>query len=125
MSSTHSQLLSQAKQNQLNDLKQSQIYSKQLINILNYIISINSNENSNLIEKIHTIHQLNNEINAQLNNNVAKSYDNLMQSKKKLEKLISNCKKYVSLIDDMQKKSELIDQNLRILENTLKLLVED
>ena len=56
----HNELLQQAKLNQINDLKNSQLYSKQLIQTLQSLIKSNSNTllpSSGLIDKITTIHQ--------------------------------------------------------------------
>lgn len=122
----HNELLQQAKLNQINDLKNSQLYSKQLIQTLQSLIKTNSNtslaSSSNLIDKIITIHQLNNEIDKQLNHDIAQNYYQLIQYKQKLQKLIQDCHYIINEIDNLQFKSELIDQNLRILEYTLKLI---
>ncbi|CAX43767.1 conserved hypothetical protein [Candida dubliniensis CD36] len=123
---SHNELLQQAKLNQINDLKNSQLYSKQLIQTLQSLIKTNSNtslaSSSNLIDKIITIHQLNNEIDKQLNHDIAQNYYQLIQYKQKLQKLIQDCHYIINEIDNLQFKSELIDQNLRILEYTLKLI---
>lgn len=121
----HNELLQQAKLNQINDLKNSQLYSKQLIQTLQSLIKSNSNAllpSSSLIDKITTIHQLNNEIDKQLNHDIAQNYYELIQYKQKLEKVIKDCHYVINEIDNLQFKSELIDQNLRILEHTLKLI---
>lgn len=119
----HNELLHHAKINQINDLKNSSIYSKQLIQILITIIKINSNsESSELIDKITTIHQLNQTIDKQLNQDISKNFYELMKYKEKLKNIIKDCQFIIQDIDNLQSRSELIDQDLRILENTLKLI---
>lgn len=119
----HNELLHHAKINQINDLKNSSIYSKQLIQILTTIIKTNSNsESSELIDKIITIHQLNQTIDKQLNQDISKNFYELMKYKEKLKKIINDCQFIIQDIDNLQSRSELIDQDLRILENTLKLI---
>ncbi|KAG5417384.1 hypothetical protein I9W82_005017 [Candida metapsilosis] len=161
----HTNILHQAKQTQQQDLKQSATYIKQLHTITNLLISSNSNPDplttkSNLLDKITTIHQLNDSIDHQLNDEISRNFYNMMKMKRKVMKLNSSCmRKFdsmnetvhvadrgseVSLEDDvihdqqasngngksevarlsLQKRCELIDQDLRILEHTLKLINE-
>ncbi|EGW33180.1 uncharacterized protein SPAPADRAFT_137238 [Spathaspora passalidarum NRRL Y-27907] len=124
---SHQDLLTQAKQNQINDLRQSTAYSKQLATTIHTLIRSNSSTSNSLIDKITTIHQLNNEIDRQLNNDLAKSYTELMKYKRRLNKVINECHaimyhKDVSIINKIQSRVELIDQDLRILEQTLTLV---
>ncbi|CCG21253.1 hypothetical protein CORT_0A08690 [Candida orthopsilosis Co 90-125] len=161
----HTNILQQAKQTQQQDLKQSATYIKQLHTITNHLILSNSNSDplttkSNLLDKITTIHQLNNNIDHQLNDEISSSYYNMMKVKQKVTKISQGCRKRfdamneVVNLDDidteiggisgdsddrrnvgrseferrssvarlgLQKRCELIDQDLRILEHTLKL----
>ncbi|ABN66251.2 hypothetical protein PICST_31790 [Scheffersomyces stipitis CBS 6054] len=117
---SHTELIQSAKNNQIAQLRQSAAYSKQLSNTFYSLIKSNSTNGPNtstLIDKITTIHQLNDEIDKQLNQGIASSFDQLMRSKKRLQILIDDCN-----IDVLQSRSELIDQDLRILEQTLKLV---
>lgn len=168
---SHTNILQQAKQTQQQDLKQSATYIKQLHTITNHLILSNSNSDplttkSNLLDKITTIHQLNNNIDHQLNDEISSSYYNMMKVKQKVMKMSQRCRKRfdamneVVNLDDrsvvdkidtevggisgdsddrcnvgrteferrssvsrlgLQKRCELIDQDLRILEHTLKL----
>ncbi|EMG50604.1 hypothetical protein G210_2080 [Candida maltosa Xu316] len=130
--SHHSELLHQAKLNQVKDLKNSSIYSKQLIQILQSLIKSNSlSTSSDLIDKMTTIHLLNDDIDKQLNRDISANYYELMKTKRKLQELISICSMQINKIDKheqvdhqrgLQERCELIDQDLRILENTLKLI---
>ncbi|KAK6201044.1 uncharacterized protein RJT21DRAFT_1005 [Scheffersomyces amazonensis] len=136
--SSHNDILREAKINQLNQLKASNQYSKQLTSSIYSLIKSNSSlqSSSHLIDKISTIHQLNDEIDKQLNEDIASNYDRLMYQKKKLNNLINDCHRVlnihshnhptqtVNIITNLQSRSELIDQELRILEYTLKLLTE-
>ncbi|KAK6458709.1 uncharacterized protein RJT20DRAFT_152176 [Scheffersomyces xylosifermentans] len=130
---THTDLLHQAKQNQADQLRQSAAYSKQLANSVQALIKSNSTNGKNtssLLDKITTIHQLNDEIDKQLNHDIAINFDSLLKSKKKLRTLIDECYAILggnrddktNLLDKLQSRSELIDQDLRILEHTLKLV---
>ncbi|KAL6452163.1 hypothetical protein SBY92_001420 [Candida maltosa Xu316] len=121
--SHHSELLHQAKLNQVKDLKNSSIYSKQLIQILQSLIKSNSlSTSSDLIDKMTTIHLLNDDIDKQLNRDISANYYELMKTKRKLQELISICHEQVDHQRGLQERCELIDQDLRILENTLKLI---
>lgn len=131
--SLHTELLQQAKLNQINDLKQSSIYLKQLMNSIYAVIKSNSDNSSNntssLLDKITTIHQLNKEIDRQLNEDIAMNYYELMKYKKQLNRMIQECHQILNgngpgsnIINELQTRSEYIDQDLRILEHTLKLI---
>ncbi|KAG2732668.1 hypothetical protein G9P44_003658 [Scheffersomyces stipitis] len=145
---SHTELIQSAKNNQIAQLRQSAAYSKQLSNTFYSLIKSNSTNGPNtstLIDKITTIHQLNDEIDKQLNQGIASSFDQLMRSKKRLQILIDDCNSLLqvkhhphhhttgkhtqnhntrtnALVDVLQSRSELIDQDLRILEQTLKLV---
>ncbi|KAI3406744.2 hypothetical protein KGF56_000349 [Candida oxycetoniae] len=162
MSSTsHTNMLQQAKATQLQDLKQSHYYSKQLQSIFTNLIDSNSNStdiNSPLLDKITTIHELNDDIDRFLNKDIAENFHLLMKQKRKLEKVVRKCNEKMkrvekgrldgdgaetvmssskgeerrgiggdhggnvneNYVDLLQRRCELIDQNLRILEQTLK-----
>ncbi|RCK54841.1 hypothetical protein Cantr_04137 [Candida viswanathii] len=119
----HNELLQQAKHNQIAELQNSAVYSKQLVQLLTAIVKTNSNaDSSNLVDKITTIHQLNDTIDRQMNQDISKNFYELMKYKHKLESIIAECRFIIADIDNLQSRSELIDQDLRILENTLKLV---
>ncbi|KAI5959686.1 hypothetical protein KGF57_002023 [Candida theae] len=185
----HTNILHQAKQTQQQDLKQSATYIKQLHSITSRLISSNSNADplttkSNLLDKITTIHELNKNIDHQLNDEISYNYYHMMKAKRKVEKLSQGCVQKLEAmnqvvhvnhddwgvvgVDDknldenntplhgqssnvaelatrnrksrlpsgeinkrnnvaklsLQRRCELIDQDLRILEHTLKLINE-
>lgn len=125
--STHTDLVLQAKHDQISRLKQSQQYSKQLILTIIQLNNANSID-LNIVDKITTIHELNDEIDRQLNNDFAVNFKELkvyqLQLTKLIDKLYKMLNKSNNLIDSLQSRAELIDQELRILETTVKLVKE-
>lgn len=132
----HHQLLLQAKQRQRVDLSESAKISDLIAKTVHAIIKINSS-NANLdcapvLDKITTIHELDSEIDRQLNKDIAGNYESLILAKKKLASYIRktqhgmavNTDTHESYVDLLQRKVELVDQDLRILEHTLKLVKE-
>ncbi|ODV79764.1 uncharacterized protein CANTADRAFT_50407 [Suhomyces tanzawaensis NRRL Y-17324] len=127
--SSHSDLIKQSKETQSKQLKYSLAHQKQLTETLKALVRSNSatEDPSSLIDKISTIHQLDADIDKQLNTGIATSFGELVSTRRKVEKLIDkftgelNGNKTNTIIDDFQSRAELIDQELRILENTLKL----
>lgn len=129
---SHNDLIQQAKQNQVEYLKKSSLYSKQLINTIHTLIQSNSSDKaatSSVIDKITTIHQLDHDIDIQLNE-LAKQFDGLEKCKRDLQALIAKCNEVLyrdgreGLIDGLQRRVEGVDRELRILEHTAK-IVED
>ncbi|CUM47257.1 uncharacterized protein AC631_01947 [Debaryomyces fabryi] len=133
----HGNLLLQAKHNQKRHLQESSHLSQQLHRTLASLIRSNSNNGNEcppVLDKITTIHQLDQEIDRQLKEDVSVNYEALLHDKRNLTNLInkSNSKlqlhtydgtnKQTSSVDEFQRRSELIDQDLRILEYTLKLI---
>ncbi|OVF06580.1 hypothetical protein A9F13_20g00781 [Clavispora lusitaniae] len=132
---THKELLLKAKQRQREDLSNSDLLSEQLANSLRAIIKDNSapsNQNcSPLVDKIITIHELSDEIDRQLNKDIASNFEDFLHAKDKLALRLAKCKKKLgmdnkeeSYIDLLQRRLELIDQDIRVLEYTSKLLEE-
>lgn len=144
---SHKQLLMNAKQTQKSNLIESHENSKRLTKTIQAVIKGNSNNVTDqcpaVLDKITTIHQLDQEINRQLKEDVAVNFENLMNAKNKLKKVIykTNNKIYgdanrkhgtieqaeepnksFNNVDFLQRRVELIDQDLRILENSLKLI---
>lgn len=121
--SEHENLVVKAKQDQVKKLQATQWLSKQLSMTISQLVRANSTDLS-LVDKITTIHELNDQIDAQLNTDLAINYALLKELELKLsksnEKMIKVLKN--GLIENLQSRSELIDQELRILENTLKLI---
>lgn len=132
----HRQLLLQAKQRQKTDLSESAALSDQIAKSVHAIIKSNSlNSSLNcapVLDKITTIHELDSEIDRQLNVDIAGNYENLLLAKKKLTSYIKrtqhgmvvNTDTHDSYVDLLQRRVELVDQDLRILERTLKLVKE-
>lgn len=121
---SHNDLVLQAKREQLARLKQSQALSKQLMAT---IVRFNQHNNtqSDLVEKITMVHSLNAQIDAQLNEDFASNFQQLKLYQELLLKLIDKLYKIMysrNLVGDLQTRAELIDQDLRILETTLKLV---
>ena len=117
---THKELLLKAKQRQREDLSNSDLLSEQLANSLKAIIKDNSapsNQNClPLVDKIITIHELSDEIDRQ--------QDKLALRLAKCKKKLGMDNKEESYIDLLQRRLELIDQDIRVLEYTSKLLEE-
>lgn len=140
-SNLHGNLLLQAKQNQKDHLQESSYLSQQLHRTLLTLIRGNSTNEDGLcpavLDKITTIHQLDREIDRQLKEDVKVNYEDLMKTKHDLLNLIE--KSYAKLespghgenrhtdnvVETFQRRSELIDQDLRILENTMKLVKQN
>lgn len=125
----HSNLLLKAKQTQRESLKESEFLSAQLQKTLESLIRSNSKNDINgpsSLDKITTIHQIDNEINRQLNKDISVNFQELLNDKKRLVKRMNKCYKLLqqtktsNIIDNLQKNSELIDQELRIIENTVR-----
>lgn len=120
---SHSELLQQAKHAQILQLRDANTYSRQLAQILTNILKLNSkNENTPLLDKMTTIHQLNDNIDLQLQNDIALNFEKLMRIKKDITELITTCKRLlhdVKPTDSLQGRAERVDQDLRICERTL------
>lgn len=120
---SHSELLQQAKHAQILQLRDANTYSRQLAQILTNILKLNSkNENTPLLDKMTTIHQLNDNIDLQLQNDIALNFEKLMRIKKDITELITTCKRLlhdVKPADSLQGRAERVDQDLRICERTL------
>ncbi|CAH2355256.1 biogenesis of lysosome-related organelles complex 1 subunit Bls1p [[Candida] railenensis] len=139
---SHNELIGQAKQRQQQQLQASATASQQLNSTVRALISSNSSNSSqscsSVLDKITTIQQLDKQINKQLQDGIAANYERLLKSKKNLDTLLSKNEdmlnyvtsahqpkrtqnvEHVSVVDGLQRKAELVDQDLRILENTLK-----
>lgn len=132
----HRKLLLQAKQRQKALSNESASLSELIAKTVHAIIKINS-VNTGLacapvLDKITTIHELDREIDRQLNKDIAGNYENLLHSKRKLAEYIKktqygiamDTESHESYVDLLQRRVELIDQDLRILEHTLRLVEE-
>lgn len=132
----HRQLLIQAKQRQKSDLVDSAKVSELLAKTVHAIIKINSVNTKEtcapVLDKITTIHELDKEIDRQLNKDIAGNFENLINAKSKLATYIKktqhgiavNTDNHDSYVDLLQRRVELVDQDIRILEHTLKLVKE-
>lgn len=131
---SHKELLLRAKQRQRDNLRTSDNLSEQLVNTIKAVIKINSTHTNQqclpLIDKIVTIHELSNEIDRQLNKDIAVSYDEFLKAKKKLSRCVTVSKRGLTMtpernessVEFLQSKLEIIDQEIRILEETFTLL---
>lgn len=123
---THKQLLNSAKQHQRKKLEESEQYSNHLSKSIQMIIQSNSSNSSNkcpsVLDKITTIHQLNKNIDHQLNADIHPNFESLLDEQLKLKGLVSRNISKMDAIENLQRRVELIDQNLRILEHTLELV---
>lgn len=123
---THKQLLINAKQHQRKKLEESEQYSHHLSKSIQLIIQSNSSNSSNkcpgVLDKITTIHQLNKNIDHQLNNDIHPNFESLLREQLKLRGLVARNTSKMDAIENLQRRVELIDQNLRILEHTLELV---
>lgn len=133
---SHKELLLRAKQRQRENLRTSDNLSELLANSVKAVIKINSSHSNQkclpLLDKINTIHELSNEIDRQLNKDIAVSYDEFLKAKNKLSQRVTFSKRGLTMnaectessVDLLQSKLEIIDQEIRILEDTYKLLGE-
>lgn len=131
---SHSNLLQQAKEHQKLALTESDRLSHQLRLLLDTLIksnSLNDYNGSSVLDKITTIHEIDREIDKQLNQDIAINYEKLLDSKQTLSKIMNKSYKNMShgpdgnIIDHLQRRSEIIDQDLRILDQTLKIIKEN
>lgn len=127
----HRTALIKAKQKQRQNLKESAAYLEQLAHTFSAIVKANSvNEGMgcpSVLDKITTIHDLDKQIDRQLNRDIASSYEHLVTSQSSLARgvkrvrrgLAMNQESRESFVDLLQQQAEQIDQELRILEMTL------
>lgn len=132
----HRELLLQAKQRQKSDLTDSAELSDLIARTAHAIIKINSANNSldcpPVLDKITTIHDLDREIDRQLHQDIAGNYEKLINAKRKLTSYVKKTQHAMAMNNDnkesfvelLQRKAELVDQDLRILETTLRLVKE-
>ncbi|EGV66595.1 hypothetical protein CANTEDRAFT_100922 [Yamadazyma tenuis ATCC 10573] len=125
----HTSLLVKAKQHQRKALKESETISTQLQHFVETAIRHNSRNDVNgstLLDKITTIHLLDKEINNQLNNDIAVNFERLSTSKADLERAIRRTKRRLEgepdMVSSFQSCAERIDQDLRILKQTLHIV---
>lgn len=128
----HLELVQLAKRKQQKNAYESKILVDQLRRTLQAVVQANSNEIGvnapPLLDKITTIHELDKEIDRQLNNDIALSFEELMNLKSRLQRLIERSNKKLqydddnTIVDEMQRRAELIDQELRICELTMELV---
>lgn len=127
---SHAELVQNAKKKQQESAAESKILVEQLRKTLRVLIQANSTgKGANalpLLDKITTIHELDREIDRQLNEDIGVGFEELMDAKSRLQRLIARSNKRLqydrerTIVDEMQRRAELIDQELRILELTMK-----
>lgn len=129
--SSHRDLLIEAKQQQAANLQAALQASSQLVKSVGAIIRVNSSNSAGcaaVLDKITTIHELDQEIDRQLKQDFVASYGSLMSAKKTLARSVKSSRRALgmdpesssSYVDTLQHKVELLDQDLRILEETFR-----
>lgn len=133
---THRELLLQAKQRQKSNLHESAIISSQVARTVHALIQVNSVNTSNcppVLDKITTVHEIDREIDRQLNKDIAMNYERFLREKDKLASfqrkttraLAMKSETHESYVELLQRDVELIDQELRILEHTLQIVKDN
>lgn len=136
----HSDFIYQAKLNQKRALEHSASISQQLQGTIKaLLVNHSSVERSSfpVIDKVNTIHQIDQEIHRQLREGIALNFDNLIEAKNRLLRTIQSSSRKLetkevfkeeevfrpdNIVDTLQRRVELIDRKLRILEDTLELV---
>lgn len=131
---SHRQLLLDAKEQQRERLQEAGAAADQLAAAVSALIRANSltsaQNTSSVIEKISTIHELDKEIDRQLNDDIAPNYVRAVNEKERLCAYIKKSRRSLavdtesqsSYVDVLQRRLELADQEIRVLENTLSLV---
>lgn len=131
---SHKDLLVQAKRQQRQDLNESAILSEQISRNMSAIVRMNSISNvpgcPPVLDKVDTVHELDREIDRQLEKDIAGNYDRLIKAERKTAKSINKCRRGLVMkndqnqnyVDVLQRQVEKMDQDIRILENTLALV---
>lgn len=131
---SHRQLLLDAKEQQRERLQEAGAAADQLAAAVSALIKANSltsaQNTSSVIEKISTIHELDKEIDRQLNDDIAPNYVRAVNEKERLGAYIKKSRRSLavdtesqsSYVDVLQRRLELADQEIRVLENTLSLV---
>lgn len=132
--SAHRDLLVGAKQQQSAHLVDSVSASAQLVRAVDELVNVHSATSPEtrpvLIDKIATIHELDREIDRQLNCDIVQGYEGLITAKQKLARHVHRTQRALAIstdadgsyVDLIQRRVELVDQELRILEITLALV---
>lgn len=131
---SHHQLLAEAKERQQECLRASLEASQQLDRTMRALVLTNSTAAAAphcapVLDKIATIHQLDAQIDRQLDQ-VGDAYGALAAQTRRLRRLAARCQHALdpaprqrpSVPDALQRRAEIADQNLRILETTLALV---
>lgn len=130
---THKELLIEAKRRQTADLHEAAAASQQLAKAIGAVIranSVNTPGCPSVMDKITTIHDLDREIDRQLHRDIGHSVEELVHAREQLESRVRRTRRRFtsddqSYVDLLQRRVELVDQNLRILEHTLRLVKEN
>lgn len=125
---SYRELMVAAKQQQRQQLKELSALSSQLARFLSSVVAANSTNSENcspLMDKITTIHQIDAEIDRQLNETVGGNFEKLQLAMGNVESALQRANKAGLAGDfvwELQRNVELLDQDLRILERTLELI---
>lgn len=132
--SSHKDLLLNAKKQQRHDLQESAGLSEQIAKNMAAIVKMNSTSNvpgcPPVLDKMDTIHELDREIDRQLDKDIAVNYEKLLKAEEKTTRSMNKVNRALQNGDDgkknrvdlLQQEVELMDQELRILERTLEIL---
>lgn len=133
---SHRKLLLDAKTQQQTRLQDAAAAADQVHAAIVALTRANSRNSTNskrrssaLIEKITTVHDLDKEIDRQLDDDIAPNYTLMVREKDKLAASVKKTQRNLavdplsgnSYIDILQRRLELADQEIRILENTIEL----
>ena len=131
---SHRTFIQDAKNQQQHRLNDSNDALDQLAASMAALVAGNSlnhpGSSSAVIDKISTVHELDKEINRQLDDDIAANYVRVVREKEKLAGSVKKARRGLSVdshssssyVDVLQRRMELADQEIRILENTLDLV---
>ncbi|CAK9435628.1 uncharacterized protein LODBEIA_P03550 [Lodderomyces beijingensis] len=124
--SSHSEILQNAKTEQQRDLATSSKHSRNLHHLIIQLVESNSSTSAtSLLDKISTIHELENSATVFLQREFARNCKLLDERRARVERMIRKSQLAFSgggggnCVEEMQRRCEVVDRELRILESTL------
>lgn len=134
--SEHRQFFLEAKAQQQQRLQDAAAALDQLVAAVTALVCSNSRnssgKSSQLMDKIESVHEFDREIDRQLHDELAPNYTRALRDQERLAAYVRKCRRTLavddenrsSYVDVVQRRMELADQEIRMLENTLKLVKE-